>query len=95
MMFLNGSGVLEGADDATVVEATAIVHSELKAMLEGGDRYRDALKSVAHGTEHPAFVLVLLTETCVKKDRYSQGRVDRLDAPRHVENPPDSGPFHP
>lgn len=67
MMFLNGSGVLEGADDPTVVEAIAIVHSELKAMLEGGDTYRDALKSVADGTEHPAFVLVLLTETCVRK----------------------------
>ena len=67
MMFLNGSGVLEGADDATVVEANAIAHSELKAMLEGGDTYRDALKGVADGNEHPAFVLVLLTETCVKK----------------------------
>ena len=67
MMFLNGSGVLEGADDDTVVHAIGIVHSEVEAMLKGGDTYRDALKSVSAGTEHPAFVLVLLTETCVKK----------------------------
>ena len=67
MMFLNGSGVLEGADDVTVAEANAIVHIELKAMLEGGDTYRYALKNVADGAEHPAFLLVLLTEICVKK----------------------------
>ena len=66
-MFLNGSGVLEGADDVTVVHAIGIVHSEVEALLEGGDAYRDALNSVAEGTMHPAFVLVLLTDTCTKK----------------------------
>ena len=67
MMFLSGSGVLEGADVRTVVEAIAIVHSEVEALLEGGDTYRYALKSVADGTGHPAFVLVLLADTCMKK----------------------------
>ena len=67
MMFLNGSGVLEGADDATVVHAIRIVHSEVEALLEGGDCYRDALNSVAEGAIHPASVLVLLTDTCTAK----------------------------
>ena len=67
MMFLNASGVLDGAGAGTVAEAFAIVHSEVKAMLEGGETYRDAMKSVADGTEHPASVLVMLTETCAEK----------------------------
>ena len=67
MMFVNGSGVLEGADDVTVVHAISIVHSEVEALLEGEDAYRDALNSVAEGAIHPASVLVLLTDICTKR----------------------------
>ena len=67
MMFLNASGVLEGANDVTVVHAISIVHSEVRALLEGRGAYRDALNSVAEGAMHPASVLVLLTDTCTKK----------------------------
>ena len=67
MIFVNGSGVLEDADDATVVHAISIVHSEVKALLKRGDAYRDALNSVAEGAMDPASVLVLLIDTCTKK----------------------------
>ena len=33
MMAVNGSGVLKGADDATIAHATCVVHGELKALL--------------------------------------------------------------
>ena len=67
LIFVFASGVLDGADVFTIVHAISVIHGELMAMMEGGDAYRDALKRVADGSEHPASLLALLIATSTRK----------------------------
>ena len=66
-MAVQVTGVLQGADQATMSYASDIMRGELHALLHGKGQYGEALQRVDVGTESEFDAVSLLVVTCTEK----------------------------
>lgn len=67
MMAVNMTGVLDGADEATMSYAGDVTRGELISFTHGEGEYGEALQGLDDGTVSVGNALVLVVSTCVKK----------------------------
>ena len=61
------TGVLHGADEATMSHASAIMRGELNSLMQGKGEYGDALQGVENGTVSEGDALALVVASCVER----------------------------
>ena len=66
MMAIRATGVLIGADDATIEYAGDVMLIELKKFCEGEGEYGDALRAVDDGTMPEGEAVAMVVTECVK-----------------------------
>ena len=67
MMAVRATGVLIGADDATIEHAGNIMQSELKKFCKGEGDYGDALRAVGDGIKPEGHAIAMVVTECVEK----------------------------
>ena len=61
------TGVLDGANHATMTHATEVMRRELKALANGEGEYGEALRAIEDGALHEGFTMALVITKCVEK----------------------------
>ena len=78
LLAVEATGVLEGADMATVDHAGNVMREELRRLVTGGGEYGEALHRVGEGSLHAGEAAALVVTNCTEK--ILAYRVEAVDA---------------
>ena len=67
MLAVQATGVLEGANDATLDYATGVLREQVESFLDCASDYGDALEAVRKGTMTEGEALALVVGKCVEQ----------------------------